>query len=293
MRALSPPSLLTLLKTPKMIGVELFSGAGGMSLGARWAGIDVQLAIEVKESACRTYAKNHPHTKLIAEDIRKVRTLPLETRDKEIVVFGGPPCQGFSTSNQRNRNKDNEKNWLFLEFLRIVRLLKPEWVVFENVAGILQTDGGYFVRRIENQLTKSGYRTSTALLNAVEFGVPQRRTRFFLVAARDRDPPDLHRSDAKTQPTITVAQAIGDLPILRNGDSRDVLPYRVPPKSRYAASMRRDRLDCAGHLVSENAAHIAARYAYIPQGGNWRDIPQKMMTTYRDRTRCLACTRFG
>jgi DNA (cytosine-5)-methyltransferase 1 len=110
-----------------------------MSLGAKWAGVDVQAAIEIKASACQTYAKNHPSTKLISEDIRNVDRIVLPRRERPTMVFGGPPCQGFSTSNQRTRSKNNEQNWLFLEFLRLVDVVKPEWVVFENVSGILQT----------------------------------------------------------------------------------------------------------------------------------------------------------
>jgi DNA (cytosine-5)-methyltransferase 1 len=269
----------------KMIGVELFAGAGGMSLGAKWAGVDVQVAVEIKNSACQTYAANHPKTKIISGDVRNVYCIELPRRDREIVVFGGPPCQGFSTSNQRTRNKDNENNWLFLEFLRIVNFIEPEWVVFENVAGIVHTDAGYFVRQIEGHLKRSGYRTSSALLNSVDFGVPQRRSRFFLVGARDRDPPDL-APPAKPRPPITVREAIGDLPILRNGSSTDIRPYRSAPRSKYAESLRNGGTQCSGHLVTHNADHIAARYSFIPQGGNWEDIPGEMMGSYFDRTRC-------
>jgi DNA (cytosine-5)-methyltransferase 1 len=269
----------------KLVGIELFAGAGGMSLGAKWAGVDVQVAVELKRAACETYEKNHSKTKLISGDIRNVTRIDLKSHAKQTVVFGGPPCQGFSTSNQRTRNRDNEKNWLFLEFLRIIGLIKPEWIVFENVAGIVHTDGGYFVRRFEKQLIRSGYRISSALLNAVDFGVPQRRTRFFLVGARDQDPPDL-TAIANPKSAVTVSQAIGDLPTLKNGSSADIRSYRSEPKSPYAASLRNGTQQCSGHIVTRNAEHIVARYPFIPQGGNWEDIPRRMMDSYFDRTRC-------
>jgi DNA (cytosine-5)-methyltransferase 1 len=138
----------------KMVGLELFAGAGGMSLGASLAGIEVQTAIEIKPSACATYRANHPKTKLLATDIRSVSEFQLTAAKREVVVFGGPPCQGFSTSNQRTRNRDNDKNWLFLEFLRVVRTVRPQWVVFENVAGIVQTDKGYFVSEFNKRLRR-------------------------------------------------------------------------------------------------------------------------------------------
>ncbi len=147
------------------------------------------------------------------------------------------------------------------------------------------TDAGSFVRELVVRLTNYGYRTSFALLNAVQFGVPQRRTRFFLVGARDREPPDL-TMPPKDAPIVTVRDAIGDLPVLRNGDAKSVMAYRCEPKSPYAATLRANAKKCAGHLVTRNADHIVERYRYIPQGGNWADIPERMMQTYADRNRC-------
>jgi DNA (cytosine-5)-methyltransferase 1 len=171
-----------------------------------------------------------------------------------------------------------------MEFLRFVDELKPEWVVFENVAGILQTDRGSFVRQIESHLAEAGYRTMTGLLDAADVGVPQHRTRFFLVAARNQMPPDI-RPQVPRKPA-TVMDAIGDLPILRNGSARPALPYRSPPKSAYAETLRGGAEQCDGHIVTRNADHIVERYKHIPQGGNWADIPESMMDTYTDRTRC-------
>jgi len=141
----------------RLLGVELFAGAGGMSLGAKWANIDVKVAVEIKPSACLTFARNHPKTRLFAQDIRSVTEIDLPKRNVPLVVFGGPPCQGFATSNQRTRSRTNPTNWLFLEFLRVVDLLGPEWVVFENVAGIVHTERGYFVRHLERHLKSRGY----------------------------------------------------------------------------------------------------------------------------------------
>lgn len=274
-----------MITSRRLFGVELFAGAGGMSLGAKWAGIDVKAAVEIKPSACLTFARNHPTTKLLANDIRDVTSIDLPKRDVPLVVFGGPPCQGFSTSNQRTRNRTNPTNWLFLEFLRIVDLLGPEWLVFENVAGIVHTESGYFVRRLERHLKVRGYKISSALLNAADFGVPQRRTRFFLVASRDQIPPPL---SVPKSPIVlqTVKDAIWDLPVLRNGSSVDVLPYRSKATSAYSAALRGDRNICSGHLVSRNADEIVVRYPHVPPGGNWRDIPENLMRSYFDKSRC-------
>jgi DNA (cytosine-5)-methyltransferase 1 len=267
-----------------MIGVDLFSGAGGMSVGAIWAGVEVRLAIEADEYAAATYAKNHLGVDVQNTLIQHVRTLDLGNRTAPVVLFGGPPCQGFSTSNQRTRSAQNEANWLFREYLRIVRQVRPAWVVFENVKGILETEGGLFIAKISTSLKRAGYSVAQWVLNAADYGVPQRRSRLFLIGSRNGKilppPPPVRR------PPVTVWEAIGDLPILRNGATTDALPYRRDPLSAYAQRLRGNRTKCTNHLVTKNMPSILERYAHVPQGGNWSNIPQRLMRNYEDRQRC-------
>lgn len=122
-----------------MVGVDLFAGAGGLSLGARLAGVEVKLAIESDIFAAETYSYNHPSTRVLVKDVRSIHPLDSVSTRKDMILFGGPPCQGFSTSNQKTRNLENPNNWLFREFLRVASLIKPAWIVFENVTGILET----------------------------------------------------------------------------------------------------------------------------------------------------------
>jgi DNA (cytosine-5)-methyltransferase 1 len=106
-----------------------------------------------------------------------------------------------------------------------------------------------------------------------------------LIGALDQDPPELTPSRTQSA-VVSVGEAIGDLPILRNGSSTDVRAYRSAPKSDYAASLRGSAPECTGNIVSRNANHIVQRYPFIPQGGNWEDIPESLMKTYFDRSRC-------
>ncbi|MVA33952.1 DNA cytosine methyltransferase [Agrobacterium vitis] len=266
-----------------MIGIDLFAGGGGMTLGASLTGIEVRAAVENHPSACLTYAANHPSASMLGTDIAKVQTIDVGPRNEPLVLFGGPPCQGFSTSNQRTRHAENPKNWLFREFLRMVETLKPEWVVFENVAGILQTDGGRFAESFREQLRGMGYKIAFGILNAADFGCPQRRSRYFVIAAMNAEPV-LPTPPAAVE-TPTLWQAIGDLPALLNGAMEDELEYGSAPLSEYAKRLRSDSGKCTGHLVSRNADSIVARYAYIPQGGNWRDVPGMMRDPVTDRRR--------
>ena len=97
----------------KKIGIDIFSGAGGLSLGAEMAGISVRYAIEIDSDAAKTYKKNHSDAKVICEDIRKINPIDLKDGDSPIfIIMGGPPCQGFSMSNTISRNMENPKNFL-------------------------------------------------------------------------------------------------------------------------------------------------------------------------------------
>lgn len=275
---------MTVIMNQKIIGVDLFAGAGGMSLGAQMAGVDVCLAIEKDNHAALTYAHNHPGTKLIVDDIANVREINVPKRGKTSVLFGGPPCQGFSTSNQRTRKSTNPINWLFKEFIRIVHLWKPDWVVFENVRGIVETEHGFFRDMIIDDFEKAGYTCSFGVLCASDFGVPQIRSRFFVIASLHGISINMPEKIVK-QPTTTY-QAIADLPCLTNGANEDYLPYHGKPKSQYAKSLRNGKPGCRGHLVTKNALHIQDRFKHIPQGGNWECIPELLMSNYADRTRC-------
>lgn len=268
-----------------MIGIDLFAGAGGMSLGARQAGIDVQVVVESDPWAVKTYQANHiPKYGVFAKDIRKFKMFNLDVRNKPLVVFGGPPCQGFSTSNQKTRNSDNSNNWLFKEFIRVVQGYMPDWVVFENVKGILETEQGKFVEIIIKLFKKLGYSVSFKVLNANEFGVPQKRSRFFLVASLNGEGFDF--PEVQTLKPVTVKQAISDLPILINGANQCSMQYSKKSRSSYAKIFRRGQKISKNNIVTRNNEQIIRRYRHIPQGGNWEDIPASLMKNYADRTRC-------
>ncbi|MDO9228972.1 MAG: DNA cytosine methyltransferase [Syntrophales bacterium] len=274
------------LRKRRVIAVDLFAGAGGMSLGARWAGVDVRLAVEIDPHATRTYKTNHPGTKVLTKDIRSVKRIRTGKSSDTRILFGGPPCQGFSTSNQRTRNAENKQNWLYREFLRLVKQWKPQWVVFENVKGITETEGGLFLEKVQTELSSYGYTTALWVLNAADFGVPQCRSRVFVVGSSDGHEVPKPRCLLTPSRYITVKKALAGLPYLSNGASENRLPYRTATRSAYAKLMREDLSDCDNHLVSRNAPHVIQRYAHVPQGGNWEDIPLSLMENYRDRTRC-------
>ncbi len=273
-----------MIKESKIVGIDLFAGAGGMSLGAKLAGVNVKFAVEANPSAALTYNHNHPETTLFNDDIRKLKQLPPFSPKAITVLFGGPPCQGFSTSNQKTRKFDNSNNWLFEEYIRIAKLIKPDWIVFENVTGMIETEKGYFLEMVSNNMQEIGYQLSIHILNALNYGVPQSRKRLFIIGSKHgisvKIPP------CKTQKPVTLREALSDLPKLPNGANQNWKKYRFLAQKGFAKKMRGTVKMSPNHLVTKNSDYVLERYGHIPQGGNWESIPKRLMKNYADASRC-------
>lgn len=269
-------------------GIDIFSGAGGLSLGAEMAGIKISSAIEIDKSAAHTFLRNHKGSKVLQGDICEIDPKSLIKKNKPVfVIMGGPPCQGFSMSNTRTRNMENQKNFLFLEFVRFVQEIRPAWFVLENVWGITNINDGKTRTMIEDHFRAiEGYNNiSSSILWASDYGVPQKRNRFFLVGNRlgiDFKFPKKH-----TLP-ITVKEAIADLPSLQNGEMLDEAAYTqtIEEVSEYARMMREGSDKARQNFVSRNNDLVIERYKYIGQGQNWRAIPDFLMQNYADKGRC-------
>jgi DNA (cytosine-5)-methyltransferase 1 len=267
-----------------MIGVDLFCGAGGMTLGAKMAGIHVAFAVEADLHAATTYAANHPEVQLYQKDIGSLSAIPVPSREEETILFGGPPCQGFSTSNQRTRNRKNRGNWMFREFVRLAKSWHPDWIVFENVKGIAETENGRFLGMILDDFRRLEYTLSKGVLNATDHGVPQKRERFFVIgSARGIGLPLPVPTASRPLP---VGPALSDLPDLENGAATECLPYKTRPRSAYVRQLRNGEDLVSGNLVTRNAEFVIKRYKHVPQGGNWENIPSRLMRNYRKGYEC-------
>lgn len=213
--------------------IDLFSGAGGLTLGLRRARFRVLGAVEVDPLAAETYRSNFTSVHLWEMDIRRLsvarmmRELALRPGSLDLLA-GCPPCQGFSTLRSLNGHRSvvDDRNDLVLQFERFVRGLRPRAVMLENVPG-LATD-----RRLTglvSTLEAMGYSVTTSVLDASRYGVPQRRRRMILVAGRRRAIP----LAAGEEQTATVREAIGQLPRPgRSGDPLHDLSETRQPKTR-------------------------------------------------------------
>ena len=269
-------------------GIDIFSGAGGLSLGAEMAGLEISTAIEINKSAAQTFLRNHKGADVLQGDIQKLNPHDVHNEKKPIfVIMGGPPCQGLSLSNTRTRNMNNKKNFLFLEFVRFVQEIKPAWFVLENVWGITNINEGKTQAMIEDCFRAiDGYNNiSSSVLWASDYGVPQNRNRFFMVGNR----LGIDYKFPKPQKTkITVDEAISDLPSLQNGELLEESEYTKPfeEASLYAQLMRKGSDKARQNYVSRNNDLVIERYKYIGQGQNWRAIPDFLMQNYADKGRC-------
>ena len=274
-----------MLKRADITGIDLFAGAGGLSLGAHLAGVKITHAVENNPAAADTYRKNHIQTKVIEEDVSRIEP-PVKKHGEYSMLFGGPPCQGFSTSNQRTRSAKNPKNWLFGEFFRFAKSMEPDWIVLENVKGLRETAQGQFESLILGEFQSLGYASAVWTLCAADYGVPQRRYRLFFIGRRKGNIPE--PPSPRTKTAITVREAIADLPELMVGANIDTLGYRPIRPSAYAQALRLGAKSCTGHLVTTNNSLVQKRYQHIPPGGNWKDIPSRLMKNYTivdDRSR--------
>ena len=281
--------------------IDLFCGAGGLSEGFRQAGFNVLAGNDIDSHAARTFAASHADAELLPgpiEDISACDFLDSSGLAKGELhcLIGGPPCQAFSVYNHQ-RGMHDRRSGLFYQYLRIVDGFMPEWVVMENVTGITSVGGGQAVEEILSGLAERGYRVEAQVLRAEEYGVPQERRRIFFLGNRLGLPiswPEPTHGPGLL-PFVTVWDAIGDLPPLKNGeDPGRPLPYPLLPVTNYQAMLRGNNMEVNNHAAPKLAPINVRRMKHIPEGGSWRDIPFDLLPAGMQRARrCDHTKRYG
>jgi DNA (cytosine-5)-methyltransferase 1 len=292
---------------------DLFAGCGGLTLGFLQAGFRVGWANEIDQAAGSTYELSHPgaivHREPVEDFFRETakgsQGYP-RTGEVDLLV-GGPPCQGFSGYNPR-RKKNDPRNTLVDVFLDLVRHLEPKGVLIENVPGMLAFEGGKTPRAILKALSDFGYNTRLMILQAGFYGLPQNRWRVFIAATQKgaelpAPPQPTHRFPRTTifgatefrdhvirpqlegtlfddlQPTVTVGDAIRDLPMLQNGgDPNGVREYSGPPASNYAKSLRKRRRSVHNNGCKRLDESNLKRCMALPHNRQvgWLDLPEHL-----------------
>lgn len=260
----------------------MFCGCGGLSLGFEQAGFIPVAGIDFKDAAIKTYQRHFKDSKAICADISLMDEQFIKTElgaMSEIdVIIGGPPCQGFSNANKNYVEQDDPRNKLFFEFMKFVDLAKPKVVVIENVPQIITKNGGYAKNRIMEIFQERGYCVTNAILDASEYGVPQKRMRNFFIVTKDNefDFETIEKKDGK----ITVKEAIGELYQFENEDSK-LSVLKEAPQTEYQKYLRSHDDIVYNHDIHYPALIQQERISHVPQGGNWRDVPEELWVTSR------------
>ena len=238
--------------TQRFTVVDLFSGVGGLSLGFQHEGFELLLANDSDRDAAATFRHNHPRVQFYEGDIKLLDEEKLKSlldEKKVNVLVGGVPCQSFSMKGQRilNSKKPDPRDFLFKEFMRITRILKPEIAIIENVKGILSRYNGGIKDAIIRDFEKMGYKVDFKLLNAADYGVAQLRERVVFIANR------INSENLFPKPTHTPEKYVGVLEVLRN-----------PPK--------------INHEPRKLHGKVLKRVKLVKPGDNWKSLPKKLQT---------------
>lgn len=231
--------------------LDLFAGMGGFALGFKSTKkFDIKLANDIWEPARDTYVFNNPETPFILGDIKDLTEEQIfKYFHKVDVIIGGPPCQGFSMCGTRDIH--DERNKLFYEYVRIVNITKPYVFVLENVKGILSMKsptGEKIIDIIREEFEKCGYNLHIKLLNAKNYEVPQSRERIIIVGTRNdlKNDYEFPLEINSNNNLITLEEAFKNL----------------------------DELNIENHDIPVHKKEVSERMAFVPQGGNWQNIPE-------------------
>lgn len=260
--------------------VDLFSGAGGLTLGLKRAGFRVVAGIEVTAEIAKTFKANHPEVALLTKDIREVtgeQILRVAGVEEVDLVAGCPPCQGFSKLTDKYRRPD-PRNGLVLEMARIVRELRPKLVMMENVPG-LANRGARLLRRFKSELEELGYMIAEDVLQLADYGVPQSRRRLVLVAGRGFPvslPERTHVRKGDQQKGLKPWKTL-----------RDALASTEKPVTLSAARKNGGPRGFNWHVVRDLDPISKKRYRELSQGEARRALPTRL------RPRCHKGTYSG
>ncbi|MRH41579.1 DNA (cytosine-5-)-methyltransferase [Aquibacillus halophilus] len=279
--------------------LDLFCGAGGLSLGFKMAGFNIVGGVDFDQAAIDTHALNFEDGFHFCGDISTLENEYIlgKFEGKVDVVIGGPPCQGFSTANMWQKDhKEDDRNKLFYEFIRFVKLLKPKAFVMENVRGILTKDNGHVREAMLEIMSELGYKVDVKVLTASDYGVPQKRMRAFFVGINEKIGDTFDFDTLQKKAKVTVENAISDIykleKITKNSTVEDKFNLDQETIGMYQSLMRKNSSDILhNHNIKYPNDIVQVRMAFVPEGGNWRDVPEHLWDNVRTNRHSSAYRR--
>lgn len=240
----------------KLKYIDLFSGAGGFSLGFDNKGFQNVFSIDIESSFCETYNYNFPDHNLIHKDICDVTDFELKYLKEynEIdVVIGGPPCQGFSIAGNIGRKFiEDPRNRLFKEFVRVVKVVEPTYFVMENVARLYSHNKGNTRKEIIKDFEKLGYNVECKILNSADYSVPQVRKRVIFIGTKNSQKIIFPKKEIDKY--VTVKEALSSYPKLESGEES-----KIP-----------------NHIAMSHSEQMLHKMSFVSDGGDRHEIPERI-----------------
>lgn len=278
--------------------IDCFAGPGGICTGLHAAGLNTVVAIEYIKSCCETYSKNHPEVHVIHNDIRKVEAedvLPYIPEEGIDLVTSGMPCETFSTAGNTSRSFYDDRQFLFREGIRIAQMVNSKMILFENVPAIVtktvaKNKKTLIVDVLKKELKAAGYGNMIeVVLDSTEYGVPQKRKRYFILATRYKE-WQLSTPEPTTKSMVTVADAFIDLPNVQPNTGIEVNTY-LDNDSDYSKLMKDDSFWRREELHSENLTYQVPmrhrqstldRFELLHQGESLKDLFERYQGEERE-----------
>jgi len=299
----------------KITYIDLFAGCGGLSLGFKKLGFVCKYANESNADAAQSYKLNFPESKLDIRDCKEVyqdlffnKVIKAQKTYKCDVLAGGPPCQGFSEIN-RHRSPLDPRNSLVDLFLLFALKIQPKIILMENVTGLLTLESGRALKSVLNELLLNNYMPKIGIIQAGNFGLPQNRWRVFVLAKHGKIKADLNfpqpthefhstsfvglpqwreyvisTNNCKESlfnkgpllPETTVDDAIGDLPGEIVSNLNLATSYERAPSGSFQKELRGKSDFVWDHISPKVEAVTSKRISFIPEGGNWTNLPTEL-----------------
>ena len=253
--------------------LDLFCGAGGLSLGFERAGFHVVKAIDIDQHAVNTYNFNRKEKVAEVKSVSDIDSNYLEKLGTIDGIIGGPPCQGFSIANGQ-RIVNDERNKLYREYFRILETVRPKFFIIKNVTGLLTLAKGAVKDDILKRARKLGYNIEYKTINASLYGVPQVRMRVIFVGIHKSCSTEKFVFPEGHSAPVSIEDAIGDLPSLDNGE--DNTSYVHPPKTDYQKMIRDGMTVLHNHILSVHKEETKKTIAMIPEGKRVCDLPKEL-----------------
>ena len=236
--------------------IDLFSGAGGFSLGFDNKGFKNVFSVDIESSFCETYNHNFPSHNLFQKDICSVTDAELKylkEYDEIDVVIGGPPCQGFSIAGNIGRKFiEDPRNRLFKEFVRVVKVVEPTYFVMENVARLYNHNKGNTRKEIINDFENLGYKVECKILNSADYGVPQVRKRVIFIGTKNSQKILFPKKEIDRY--VTVKEALSSYPKLESGQVS-----KIP-----------------NHIAMAHSEQMLYKMSFVSDGGDRNEIPEQI-----------------